>query len=376
MPKLIVLVNTLSNGGAEKVVSRILPAMKKRIDLELYLLNHEIKYTDETNAGYRIVTLKGASSLLGLFVKAIDLKRKVKSEGVECIQSHTFLSNYVNLFAKLMGSRHRAQVVHCVDFESKFGSTKIKYFIHFVLGKALYLFADLHIFKSSAMAENYSKIFNVKKKVIVFNPVCQAEAELADGGGRVVFVSIGRFYKTKNQIQLLRVLESLKLKFDWELKFFGDGVELDACKKYVMNSIVLRSRVKFFGVIQDISKMISSSDVYISCSLSEGFPNALVECLSMGLVCIHSDCETGPREILISNGDILNLDLRAGGVYIADYGVLFLPDDDEGLKKSIQTVVEELVDFKSFKESPLYSNTIEVVAKKYIGCAQSTKEEF
>ena len=62
------------------------------------------------------------------------------------------------------------------------------------------------------------------------------------------------------------------------------------------------------------------SSLYISTTIYEGFPNSLVEEMAIGLPIIHSDCPTGPREIL--SDDKSEIGKRINSVEYCDYGIL------------------------------------------------------
>lgn len=64
----------------------------------------------------------------------------------------------------------------------------------------------------------------------------------------------------------------------------GDGELMQACK-----SVCNGEQITYLGNCSDTRPYLSISDYYISPSLSEGFPTAVLEALSMGLGCILSD---------------------------------------------------------------------------------------
>ena len=65
--------------------------------------------------------------------------------------------------------------------------------------------------------------------------------------------------------------------------------------------------------------VLSRADVYALTSESEGFPNALIEAMALGLPCVSVNCKTGPSEIL--NKDYKECD-NQNQLYMADYGII------------------------------------------------------
>ena len=61
------------------------------------------------------------------------------------------------------------------------------------------------------------------------------------------------------------------------------------------NNIVLKGRV------ENMERVYADYDYFFMTSNYEGLPNALIESMASGLICISTDCKTGPRD-LISQG--------------------------------------------------------------------------
>jgi len=69
---------------------------------------------------------------------------------------------------------------------------------------------------------------------------------------------------------------------------------------------------------------MKKSDLYVSASLWEGLPNALLEAMVCGLPSIAADCSSGPREILAPNTDYRKRLAAGDGIEYAQYGALLV----------------------------------------------------
>jgi GalNAc-alpha-(1->4)-GalNAc-alpha-(1->3)-diNAcBac-PP-undecaprenol alpha-1,4-N-acetyl-D-galactosaminyltransferase len=84
------------------------------------------------------------------------------------------------------------------------------------------------------------------------------------------------------------------------LVLIGTGQDLDKISK-ISKELKIDQHVKFSGEVKDpISKMLNYN-AFVLPSRREGMPNALLEAMSIGIPCIASDCNTGPREIISDN---------------------------------------------------------------------------
>ena len=83
----------------------------------------------------------------------------------------------------------------------------------------------------------------------------------------------------------------------WRLRIVGEGPEREELSCLIAD-MSLGDRVELCGRLERPESILCRSDIFVLSSDYEGFPNALLEAMSMGLACISTDCETGPREIV------------------------------------------------------------------------------
>lgn len=111
-------------------------------------------------------------------------------------------------------------------------------------------------------------------------------------------VTVGRLDDNKNQILLINAFKELEKEFpDYRVVIYGDGE-----KRKEFESAATES-VTFMGRVSDVPDRIAGSEVFVLTSRQEGYPNALIEAMSLGLVCISTDCPCGGPRDLIRSGD-------------------------------------------------------------------------
>ena len=117
---------------------------------------------------------------------------------------------------------------------------------------------------------------------------------------------VGRLDKGKNVGELLEIFEQSNLPKDWILQIIGDGVERNNLEKYVKDK-GLDANVSFLGSknIDEISKLLDKSKIFVSTSLKEGLPTVLVEAMFCSNALIAYDCNYGPSDIINENNGFL-----------------------------------------------------------------------
>lgn len=185
-----------------------------------------------------------------------------------------------------------------------------------------------------------------------------------------VIVTVGAFRQEKGYWHLLKALALLKKRQDnVKLLHIGpDFLQRGAKFQKLAQNLGLTDDVMLLGFHENPYKYCSKSKVFVLSSVSEGFPNALVEAMACGIPVVAADCLTGPREIL--NRDPFSK--ATDSIQYADYGILvpaLNPDenyDAEVFEKGEETLAEALYQILNDQElSKVYAIKAEERAAEF-----------
>ena len=110
---------------------------------------------------------------------------------------------------------------------------------------------------------------------------------------------VGRFYKQKNHVFLIRIFEKIHEKEpESVLLLFGKG-DLETEVRGLVNELGMAPYVRFMGEVPDIERMYQAMDVFVMPSFHEGLPVSCVEIQAAGVPCVLSDAIT--EEIKIAD---------------------------------------------------------------------------
>ncbi len=137
-------------------------------------------------------------------------------------------------------------------------------------------------------------------------------------------LSVGRLDKQKGFDRLVSAFAKLAEDWpQWGLVILGEG-ELRGMLEHRIKDMGLADRVFLPGSVGNVADWYRKADLYVTTSLFEGFPNALLEALAYGLPAVAVDCETGPRDILRHKTD----------------GLLVPQDDEDELGKALECLMK------------------------------------
>lgn len=120
-------------------------------------------------------------------------------------------------------------------------------------------------------------------------------------------VSVGRLDPQKNYKLLINAFSAL-LNYDesYHLDIYGDGTQREELKRLIQNKQVGKN-ITLKGVYHNILEEINGSHIFVMTSDYEGFPNALMEAMALGIPIITTNFSPGTAEELIdgTNGIII-----------------------------------------------------------------------
>lgn len=144
------------------------------------------------------------------------------------------------------------------------------------------------------------------------NPAVLAAEEhcYRDSCNRLIMV--GRLSDEKNYpLAFIAFQKACKVIPDLKLEVYGDGEIKNKLIKLAAD-LELQNKVSFMGWRDDVVAAYEKSDLFLMTSDFEGLPNALMEAMGCGLLCISTDCPTGPADlikdeyngVLVPTGDV------------------------------------------------------------------------
>nr|WP_276513762.1 glycosyltransferase [Formosa algae] len=142
-------------------------------------------------------------------------------------------------------------------------------------------------------------------------------------------ITAGTLNKRKNHIMIIRALQDTATPY--QLTILGGG-PLENYLTEEISTLKLTQNVTLKGKVKNVNDHLLSHHCFVLSSFTEGFPNALIEAMAIGLPCISTNCLSGPLELLNENEDV---HIKTGTFYIGKYGLLINNDDHEGLKKAL-----------------------------------------
>lgn len=170
-----------------------------------------------------------------------------------------------------------------------------------VLKQIQYRNADAYVFQTPDAAKCYGKRARLYSSIIP-NPILDDSPSPIYDNLRKEIVSVGRLSEEKNQLMLLKAFNIIKDEIpDYSLKIYGSGPMEEQLNDFIETNQLIK-RVEIIKGKTNITELINGASLFVLPSNTEGMPNALIEAMSMGLLCISTDCPIyGPR-FLVKDG--------------------------------------------------------------------------
>jgi N-acetylgalactosamine-N,N'-diacetylbacillosaminyl-diphospho-undecaprenol 4-alpha-N-acetylgalactosaminyltransferase len=383
-----VFINSLTSGGAEKVVLTLIERFKRKdTTLELIMIERDRFYNLPEGVPAKYLTTydsleSGPLKFPYLLICAWRLKQSIKSPE-QVIQSHLLRASFINVIAKWLGSPHHAQVViHSrVNFDHKPWPYRVfaKWLYQRIFDSADSVVSICETMKLEL--DDYLGLRNHPMHLAIHNPhdikniqekAQEEPANFRFDSSKKYIISVGRLVEGKRIDDLIRGFsELIHEERETHLIILGDGVLRDSLEKLSIN-LGLGDRIHFVGFQKNPFAFVARSMILVLSSEWEGLPNIIIEAMACGTTVLSSDCISGPREILYPNSDLrkqIKDELEVG-----DYGILYpvgnvdllvgglrkLINDEELRKRLVDKGLKRAKDFDKAKIAEQYFKSFNV----------------
>lgn len=295
--KIMLIVPMLHQGGFERVCVTTARLLESYYDV--YIVMFDSKDIAYDIKGLNVVDLHlgvregKIGKIINVFKRSLAVRKLKKEWKIDIAYSFGPSANMVNVF-----SGTESQVWTGIRSYMDMGNKQ--------LIKLFSKRADKLLCCSKRIEEEITEKYHCQKAVTLYNPLdvetvrknaVSEEARLPWGEKENIIVSMGREDDVKGFWHLLKSFSLVRKEIpDARLMIIGDG-EFEEYKE-LAGGLGIAEDVYFTGVKKNPFPYLNKARVYVLTSYNEGFPNALIEAMALGIPAIATDCLTGPGEIL------------------------------------------------------------------------------
>lgn len=361
---IVILIYSFGAGGAERVTSLLLEELSKRYKVTLVLLEDICHYDIPSNVD-KIILGNNNSNENGIlkFIKIIPLAYKYSKIIKNATHSLSLMNrpNYINILSLFFSPKAKIFVSERCFPSKQYGSNDISSRINKFLIRLLYNKAYSVSANSMHSVDDLITNFGIHKDNVLFLPNIfdlQKIKELssqsdsfrdkileAKNNNEVIFVSIGRLDHGKNHELLIESIKKIReLGYKVHLFIIGGGILEDRLNE-ISNSFDF---ITLLGKTKNPYASLAESDFFLFGSRYEGFPNVLVEAISLGIPVITTDC--APDVILGEKITNINTKLQ-----FSKCGITVPIDDQDSMVEAIKWALDNSYHFS--KETILEHST-------------------
>lgn len=297
-----IFIPSIGTGGAERVVSILANHLVSiNYNVTIICLINNVSYQIDRRVNVVLPDFKLSRTIISL-LRVIKYYRKVIREiKPDVIFSFLEFYNEITMLA-LLGIKKKIFL-----FDRNNPLLKEQNKAQSILRKVLYPKADGLVVQTRRAAEYVDKLRLNSNILILPNPLSNIKEIWNPDIESKRIICVGRIETQKNHKYLIDIFSQIN-NDGWILQFVGDGSCRPELEEYV-NALHMKKYVQFLGIRNDVQSLLSESTIFAFPSLWEGFPNALLEAMAVGVPCISNNCQTGPSEIIQDgvNGFLINV---------------------------------------------------------------------
>lgn len=346
--KILHIITSLELGGAEKLLTELIPLQKREAQVDLLVLYDRENF-------FQIKSMVSKYNSKKDFRNIFEIFKIIKKGNYDIVHTHLLHAQFWTALAKTLDfSKKRKYITteHSTS-NSRRGRGIFRYFDKGLFNSYHRVVCISQAVKESLMKwledngeEKYPIIENGVDLKLFHEAKKLEREEIGISPGEIALIMIARLNRAKDHITLLKSLK--KLPLNYKLILAGDGETKGEIQKAV-EEMGLQQRVRLLGMRTDVSALFHTADIAIHSSHFEGFGITAVEAMASGIPLVASDVP-GLGEVV-----------RGGGL-------VFNPGDENDLTEKILSLenneYREKISQREREQSKKYS--LEKTAEEYI----------
>lgn len=297
--KILFVNNSLSNGGAERVMTILANEFCRRGYLtDMLILNSKAQETYVLDGRINRIYFDSNGARGARFViKWLNLiRQQQKQKNYAAIISFMMVNNVLTLLAGIGLGQKIIVSERCDPRVLKDNG------IVFRIGEQIiYPFAHRIVFQTEDVRELYKK--SIKRRSVVIpnpvNPDMPLQCRFEDREKKVV--SVGRLSVQKNYPMLLKAFARFSQHCpEYVLEIYGKG-ELEEELKLLVGRLGIAEKTMFQGFVENVDDCIRKARMFVMSSDFEGISNTMIEAMAMGIPTICTDCPVGGAKMMIES---------------------------------------------------------------------------